>query len=305
MAVTATHKLLVVISGPTAIGKTLLSIELAKHFNTAVISADSRQFYKEMQIGTARPTEEELQGVLHYFLGSHSIKNEINANDYEKEVLELLDKLFITQDVVLMCGGSGFYVDAVCNGFDNEIPPSDEKLKQELSSKTIEQLQIQLKELDPEYFEMVDTQNPVRLIRAIEVCLLTGKKYSELRKGTKAERPFKILKIALNQDREVLYQKINERVIKMIENGLEAEARNLMEFQHLTPLQTVGYQEFFSYFKKELSLTETIEKIQQNTRKYAKRQLTWLRRDDEYHWFAPNQVEEIKELINKSKGYFV
>ncbi len=300
MQSTADHKLLVVISGPTAIGKTLLSIELAKHFNTAVISADSRQFYKEMQIGTARPTEEELQGVSHYFLGSHSIKNEINANDYEKEVLKLLDKLFIPHDVVLMCGGSGFYVDAVCNGFDNEIPPSDEKLKQELSSKTIEELQIQLKELDPEYFEMVDTQNPVRLIRAIEVCLLTGKKYSELRKGTKAKRPFKILKIALNQDREVLYQKINERVIKMIENGLEAEARSLVEFQHLTPLQTVGYQEFFSYFKKELTLTETIEKIQQNTRKYAKRQLTWLRRDEEYQWFSPTQIEEIKELINKS-----
>lgn len=304
-------KNLIVIVGPTAIGKTTLSIEIAKAFNCPVISADSRQFFKELNIGTAKPGHSEMKGVPHYFINSHSIKEEYNVGKYENEVLATLDTLFKDHPVVVMVGGSGLYVDAVCKGFD-ELPEADAKIRKSLTilleSKGIEGLQELLKQLDPVYYAKVDLKNPQRLTRALEVCLTTGQPFSGFRKGTKKVRDFNCIKIGLNTSREVLYSRINNRVDEMMEAGLLNEVKRLKPYKHLNALQTVGYKELFDCMgdleatsnvaciqKSVLNKATTI--IKQNTRRFAKRQLTWFRRDTEISWFEPNEINAILKYI--------
>lgn len=290
------NKYLIVVTGPTASGKTALSIALAKAFQTEVISADSRQFFKEMQIGTARPTAEELEGIKHHFLGHISIHDYYNAGMFEKDALEELDTIFETKNVAIVCGGSGMYVNALCYGLD-ELPKQDEELRLELEElmkqKGIEALQEKLKALDPEYYKMVDLQNPHRLMRAIEVCINTGIPYSQLRKGEKKKRNFKILKIGIDWPREKLYERINQRVDLMFEQGLVEEVKKLIPFKNINALQTVGYRELFDYFEGKYTLEEAKELIKQNTRRFAKRQLTWFRKDKEIKWFKPEEINSI------------
>lgn len=290
------NKYLIVVTGPTASGKTALSIALAKAFQTEVISADSRQFFKEMHIGTARPTAEELEGIKHHFLGHISIHDNYNAGFFEIDALEVLDTIFETKNVAIVCGGSGMYVNALCYGLD-ELPKQDEELRLELEElfkqKGIEALQEKLKVLDPEYYKMVDLQNPHRLIRAIEVCINTGIPYSQLRKGEKKKRNFKILKIGIDWPREKLYERINQRVDLMFEQGLVEEVKKLIPFKNINALQTVGYRELFDYFEGKYTLEEAKELIKQNTRRFAKRQLTWFRKDKEINWFKPEEINSI------------
>jgi len=293
-------KHLIVIAGPTAIGKTSLSVSLAKKFNTCVISADSRQFFKEMTIGTAKPTTREMQGIPHYFIDSHSITESYNVGKYETDAIELLDEMFKQRDIVIMVGGSGLYIDAVCKGFD-ELPEADEAIRNRISSllldQGIEALQKLLKELDPVYYEQVDLSNPQRISRALEVCLSVGKPYSTLREGKIKKRNFGIIKIGLNTSRELLYERINKRVDEMIESGLEKEVKMLLPFKDANALQTVGYKEMFDYLENKTDLNTAVGLIKQNTRKYAKRQLTWFRRDAEIKWFEPEELEKIIQHI--------
>ncbi|MES2140820.1 MAG: tRNA (adenosine(37)-N6)-dimethylallyltransferase MiaA [Bacteroidota bacterium] len=297
-------KNLIVIVGPTAVGKTAMSIAIAKAFDCPVVSADSRQFFKEMNIGTAKPTEAEIQGVTHYFINSHSITDDFNVGKYETEVIALLEKLFQTNDKVILVGGSGLYIDAVCKGFD-ELPEADEEIRNKinllLKTDGIEGLQKLLKELDINYYNKVDLQNPQRLSRALEVCLTTGKPYSELRKGKVKKRNFNIIKVGINTSREVLYDRINNRVDEMMKDGLLNEVKSLQEFKHLNALQTVGYKELFDHLENNLDLNSAIELIKQNSRRFAKRQLTWFHRDEEIKWFESNQSEEILRYINSVK----
>lgn len=293
-------KTLIVVTGPTAIGKTELAIEVAKHFDTEIISADSRQFYKEMSIGTAKPKEAELQAAPHHFVGHLSVNDYYNVSRFEQDVLQLLDKLFKKHDYVVITGGSGLYIDAVCHGID-KLPDADEKLRAKLNrihmEQGIEPLRQKLKELDPDYFSEVDLNNPKRLMRAIEVCMLTGKKYSELRKKESPERDFEIIKIGLNTEREKLFDRINRRVDKMIEVGLINEVKSLEKYRHLNALNTVGYKEIFAFLDGIYSREEAIEKIKTNTRRYAKRQLTWFKRDEEISWFEPEEGRRIIDFI--------
>lgn len=295
-------KTLIVIVGPTAIGKTSLSVAIAKELNTSVISADSRQFFKEMSIGTAKPNAAEMQNVPHYFIDSHSINEEYNVGKYETEAISLLEKLFKTNDNLILVGGSGLYIDAICKGFD-ELPEADPKIRIEinslLESKGIIGLQKLLKQLDPVYYDQVDLQNPQRLSRAIEVCLTTGIPYSTLREGKNKKRNFNIIKIGLNTSREVLYERINQRVDEMIKNGLLEEVKKLQPLKHLNALQTVGYKELFDHFKNETELKSSVELIKQNTRKFAKRQLTWFRKDQEIKWFEPDELENIIDYLKE------
>jgi tRNA dimethylallyltransferase len=295
---------LISIIGPTAVGKTSVAIELAQHFNTHIISADSRQFYRELSIGTAKPTPEELAAAPHHFVNNLSIAKDYNASDFEKEVLALLPNLFKNNRRVLMCGGSGMYVDAVNNGFDRGVPTADQKLRKELKHKLesegIESLQKQLKTLDPVFYKQVDLQNSKRLLRAIEVCLISGKPYSEIRKGEKRERPFSTLKIGLNRDRQELYERINRRVDLMVEQGLLDEVKAVSDFKDKNALKTVGYREFFDYLDGSLTFEEAIEKVKVNSRRYAKRQLTWFKRDSEIKWFAPSEIDSIIDYIEQS-----
>lgn len=290
-------KYLIIVTGPTASGKTALSVDLAKAFNTDVISADSRQFFKEMQIGTARPNDEELQGVPHHFLGHISIHEYYNAGIFEKEALEVLNNIFSKKNIAIVCGGSGMYVNVLCYGLD-DLPEQDEEIRKELeklyTKKGIEALQEKLKELDPEYYKIVDLQNPHRLMRAIEVCLSTGIPYSQMRSGEKKQRDFQIIKIAIDWPREKLYERINQRVDLMFKQGLAEEAKNLYPYKNINALQTVGYRELFDYFEDKSTLEQAKEAIKQNTRRFAKRQLTWFRKDSEIKWFKP---EEIKTII--------
>lgn len=295
-------KTLVVLVGPTAVGKTALAVELAQIFNTEIISADSRQCYKELSIGTAKPTQEEQGGIAHHFIDSHSIVDPVNVSDYEKLVLATIEKLFKKKDLILLSGGTGLYVNAVCNGLD-PLPPANEDIREQLnellSAEGIEGLQKKLKEVDPEYYNSTDLNNPQRLIRAIEVSLVSGELYSKLRSGVKKEREFKILKIGVDRPREELYDRINKRVDEMIKGGLLEEVKNLEEYKSFNALNTVGYKEMFAFLEGRMSWEETIGLIKQNTRRYAKRQLTWFRNDENIHWFHPDNKEEIISYIKE------
>ncbi len=296
------QKHLIVICGPTAVGKTVLAIELAKLFNTEIISADSRQFYREMNIGTAKPTNEELAQVPHHFVNNLSIhQKHYSAGKYETDVLVFLDHFFQTHDTAIMVGGSGLFINAVCSGFDQMETAEPEQLattRALLNSKDLAWLQSEVERLDPEYFAKVDKKNPVRLKRALEVIYTTGKKYSEQRIGKKIERPFRITKIGLQLPREVLYERINNRVDAMMQNGLLEEAKELYTYKKLPALNTVGYTELFDFLEDKLTLAQAVELIKQNTRNYAKRQMTWFRKDEEVKWFEAEDKERITDFIN-------
>lgn len=295
-------KSLIVIQGPTGIGKTNVSIALAQHFNSEIISSDSRQFFKEMQIGTAVPSEKELSVVPHHFIQHISIKEKYTVGDYENEAMQLLEEKFKVNDILFLVGGSGLYIDAVINGLDT-FPEIEPKIRAELQEKFdqqgIEPLQIQLKKLDPEYFKVVDYQNPHRLIRALEVCIQSGKPYSSFLGKNKTERNFEVIKIGLRAERSILYDRINKRVDLMIKHGLVEEVKSLVDSKQLNALQTVGYKEIFAYLEQKISLEKAIEEIKKNSRRYAKRQLTWLRKDESIKWFDYN--EEINVMIQYIK----
>ncbi|WP_443939800.1 tRNA (adenosine(37)-N6)-dimethylallyltransferase MiaA [Pedobacter sp. MW01-1-1] len=296
-------KTLIAVVGPTAIGKTALAIELAKHFQTEIVSADSRQFFKEMAIGTAKPNETELAAAKHHFIDSHSVNQLFSTGDFEVEALEVLNELFTTHDVVILVGGSGLYVNALLNGLD-EMPEIDlsirEALNQQFANEGLLSIQTQLAKLDPEYFAKVDQNNPQRMIRGLEVVLSTGQKLSSMLSDTKKERPFNCIKIGLNTDRAVLYERINHRVDLMIENGLIEEVQALLPYRHLNALNTVGYSEIFDFLDGKIKLEEAIAAIKQNTRRFAKRQLTWFRRDEEINWVEPDDFENILSLIKRN-----
>jgi len=295
------EKYLVVIAGPTAVGKTGLSIELAKHFNAPVLSADSRQLYKELKLGTARPAEDELQGVPYYFLGNKSIHELMGAGHYEKEAIVLLNKLFKEHNIVFLCGGSGLYINALLYGVDEfeEIPSSyREKLMQEWKETGLEALKEELKQCDPAYYKEVDLNNVQRVIRALEVCRYTGKAFSDFRKQHKAVRNFTPIKILLNTTREELYDKINTRVDEMMTNGLLEEVKSLIPYKNNNALKTVGYKELFEYIDGFCSLQEAVNKIKQHSRNYAKRQLTWFKNQDTYEVFKPEDKEKIIAYID-------
>ncbi|MDP4266736.1 MAG: tRNA (adenosine(37)-N6)-dimethylallyltransferase MiaA [Bacteroidota bacterium] len=294
-------KKLIVICGPTAVGKTSLSIKLAKYFNTEILSADSRQFYSELKIGTAPPSKCELDEVKHHFIGSLSIKDYYNVAQFEIDGLRVLDEIFLNHDYAILVGGSGLYINALCNGID-ELPDPDDSLRNSLKSdyneKGLDFLKDRLFALDPEYYNKVDLSNPNRVIRAIEVCMKTGNSYTSLRTSTIKKRDFQIIKIGLNIERSILYNIINERVDRMFEAGLIEEAKNLYSLLGLNALKTVGYTELFDYFENKYSLEEAIEKIKTNSRRYAKRQLTWFRKDTSITWFHPENINEIIEYIH-------
>ncbi len=295
-------KHLIIITGPTAVGKTSVSINLARHFHAEIISADSRQFYKELIIGTAAPTSEELNAVRHHLVGMLSVTENYNVYRFEKDAVGILEKLFATHDIVFMVGGSGLYIDAVCNGID-EIPDPDMELRNELNTTYetlgIQPLRQQLMLLDPESYEKLDIANHKRIIRALEVCIATGKPYSSFLNRKSVTRPFNILKIGLKRERAELYESINKRVDIMIQSGLENEARSLYPFRHLNSMQTVGYRELFDYFDGKYSFPQAIEKIKTNTRRYAKKQMTWFERDQSISWFHPSESEKIFAHIKK------
>jgi tRNA dimethylallyltransferase len=296
------NNLLVVIAGPTASGKTAAAIKLALHYGTEIISADSRQFYREIPIGTATPTEAEKQGVIHHWLGNRSITEPVDAGTYSREVRTLLAMLFAKHRVVILTGGSGLYIDAVLNGFD-ELPEANEtvrnQLRQEFKANGIAVLQQKLGTLDPEYFAQVDINNPARLMRAIEVCLTTGKSYSALRRNNATPLPWPCLKFGMDLPREKLYERVNQRTLKMIDDGFEAEAKRVLQYRNQQALQTVGYKEWFEYFDGKISREEAIHLIQQHTRNYAKRQLTWNRRDKEMVFISPDDVPGMIAMIDQ------
>jgi tRNA dimethylallyltransferase len=295
-------KSLIVVCGPTAVGKTSLAIELAKKFKAEIISADSRQFYREMNIGTAKPTEEQLAEVPHHFVNNISIHNKsYSAGKYEYEVLEFLEKYFQEKEVAVMVGGSGLFINAVCSGFDKFEKEDDSQLwvtRRFLNSKELDWLQQEVERLDPEYYAIVDKKNPVRLKRALEIIYTTGKKYSEQRIGKKTERPFQIIKVGLSLPREILYERINARVDEMMKAGLLEEVKQLYLHKKLHTLNTVGYTELFDFIEDKISLADAVALIKQNTRNYAKRQMTWFKKDDGIRWFQPEQKEEVITYID-------
>jgi len=291
---------LIVLVGPTGVGKTDLSINLAQGLNCEIISADSRQLYKEMEIGTAVPNLEQLQLVKHHFIANKTIHEYYNASMYEFEVLDLLNSLFVYQNTALMVGGSGMYIDAVCYGID-DLPTIDSELREDLLEKFktegINGIRLELKRLDPEYYKQVDLKNPKRILKAIEVSLMTGKPYSTLLTRSKRRRHFDIVKIGLNIERELLYQRINHRVDLMLEQGLIDEVRRLYPYKNLNALNTVGYKEFFAHFDGQYDMEKAIELLKRNTRHYAKRQLSWFNRDKTITWFNPAEREKIFNFI--------
>lgn len=286
-------KRLIVITGPTASGKTAVTIELAKHFLTEIISADSRQFYRGMDIGTAKPSKEELKAVKHHFIDSLDVTDKYNISQFETDALEKLETLFKSHETVFMTGGSGLYIDAVCHGID-KLPDSSSDVREELNTiflqEGIEALQRILMQVDPEYYSQTDINNPHRMMRAIEVTRISGQKYSALRKGKRKPRDFSVTKIGILVDREELYDRINRRVDNMIQRGLVDEVKHLLPYRNEQALQSVGYKEIFAYIDKQISLEQAVSLIKQNTRNYAKRQMTWLRRDKEVKWMYREEI---------------
>ena len=284
-------KRLLVVVGPTGSGKTDLSIRLALHYGVPILSTDSRQVYRGMPIGTAQPSVDQLQAVEHHFIASHDLTDNLNCGEYEVQALARLEELFADHDWVVAVGGSGLYVRALCEGMD-DLPQADESLREELEHRLAEEglgaLAEELRELDPEYCRTADLNNPARVMRALEVCLQTHMPYSRQRTGERRPRPFEIVKIGIDLPRDVLYDRINRRVDRMLADGLEAEARALYPYRELNALKTVGYREFFDYFDGRIGYDEAVELIKRNSRRYAKRQLTWFRRDSEIRWFAPD-----------------
>ncbi|MBQ7414835.1 MAG: tRNA (adenosine(37)-N6)-dimethylallyltransferase MiaA [Prevotella sp.] len=293
---------LIVITGPTAVGKTELCIDIAKRFGIPIINADSRQIYRELRIGTATPTEEQLQAVKHFFVGSISIDDYYNASMYEQEVLQLLDEQFKHSTIQLLTGGSMMYIDAVCNGID-DIPTIREDIREEMKRRYeqegLEALCEDLKRLDPEHYEVVDRKNYRRVIHALEICYQTGKTYTSFRKQEKKQRPFQIVKIGLHRDREELYHRINQRVDQMMTDGLLDEVKSLSDKRCNNALNTVGYKEMFTYLDGTWTLEEAVERMKGNTRRYARKQLTWFKRDEKMRWFHPHQKEDILNYISK------
>ena len=294
---------LLVLLGPTGVGKTDISIDIASHFNSEIISADSRQFYKEMRIGTAVPSSDQLQSISHHFIRFISINDYYSSSLFERDVLGLLPSLFSKNNIVLLSGGSGMYINSVCDGID-DIPDVDPAIRKKYIEKYneegIEGLRVILKLLDPEHYAKVDLKNYKRIIRALEICETTGRPYSSFLLKQKRERDFNIIKIGLERTREDLYQRINSRVDYMIEAGLENEARQLYPSRNLNALNSVGYREFFDVFDGKISVEKAIELIKRNSRRYAKRQMTWWARDKEIRWFHPDKVQEIIEYIQES-----
>ncbi len=300
------NKTLVVLAGPTAVGKTSCGIELAGHWGTEIISADSRQIYRETTIGTAVPTREQLSRVKHHFIQTVSVRENYNASIYENQVLERLAELFELHDLVLMVGGSGLYIDAVCQGID-DLPPIAPDLRASLleryKQEGLELLTRQLQQLDPVSYEKVDLKNPMRVLKALEVSIQTGLPYSSFLSDKKKERPFHILRMALDLDRELLYQRINRRVDQMISAGLMEEAEQLQHLKGYTAMKTVGYRELFRVMDGELSLHEGTDLIKRNTRKFARKQLTWFRKENRYQWFAPDQYREMLDWVESQVPY--
>ncbi len=294
-------KHLIVIVGPTAIGKTSLSIAIANHFNCEIVSADSRQFFKEMNIGTAKPTSEELAAAPHHLVDCISVTENYSAGTFELDALKIIEELHQNNDIAVLIGGSGLYVDAVCKGIDDI--PADPKIRAQLNDELekfgLEKLQKELKELDPEHFEKMNTLNPQRVVRALEVCRATGKTYTSFRNNQPKERPFNIIKVGLNTDREVVYDRINRRVDIMMEQGQLEEVKSLLPYQHLNSLNTVGYKELFSHLNGEIELDEAIELMKKNTRNFAKRQLTWFRKDQNTAWFEPGMEADIIQHVEQ------
>lgn len=294
------QKHLIILCGPTGIGKTKVAIEVAKNLGCEIISADSRQVFKEMQIGTAVPSPTELHTIQHHFIQSHSIHKYYNASMYEEEVIAFLTSYFEHHNTALLVGGSGLYIDAVCKGIDELptiLPDIREKWKKSYDEKGLEYIQGKVKEIDPGYYNAVDKKNPKRLIKAIEVHEMTGKPYSSFLTKEKKVRSFSTCKIGLNTDREILYERINRRVDVMMKKGLLKEAQKLHPFKQLTPLKTVGYQELFAHLEGQITLEEAVEQIKNHSRAYARRQLTWFRRDKEIEWFDPEEINQIISFI--------
>lgn len=294
---------LIVVVGPTGIGKSDISIQLARHYRSEIVSADSRQLFKELKIGTAVPTAEEMAGIPHHLIQTKSVVDYYNVSEYEIEALKIIDEAFRRINPVILAGGSMMYVDTVCKGID-DIPNVDPEVRQEViewyHQNGLEALQKRLKEIDPEYYAIADLNNPKRLLHAVEVHQMTGLPISSFRTNKVRRRPFRILKIGLNQDRNLLYERINLRVEKMMENGLLEEVRSVYQFREMNSLNTVGYKELFIYLDEKCSLDEAVDLIKRNTRKYARKQLTWFRRDSEIHWFEPGQLAEIVKFIDQN-----
>ena len=297
---------LIVITGPTGVGKTELCLQIAEHYGIDIINADSRQIFAEIPIGTAAPTAEQMQRVRHYFVGSHHIGDYYSASSYEQDVLKLLQTFQhpspnTQHPIALLAGGSMMYIDAVCNGID-DIPNIREDIRDEMKRRLevegLDALLEELSRLDPEHYAIVDRKNPRRILHALEICHQTGKTYTSFRTGEKRKRPFNIIKIGLNRDRDELYERINQRVLDMIEQGLEQEARAMLPHRELNALNTVGYKEMFQYFDGAIPFEEAIRQIQSNSRRYARKQLTWYKRDAEMQWFAPENITEITNYID-------
>lgn len=299
-------KVLLVLAGPTAVGKTSCGIKVAGHFGTEIISADSRQIYRETTIGTAVPSPQELAMVRHHFIQTISVKETYNASIYENQVLERLEQLFSLHELVVMVGGSGLYIDAVCEGID-ELPKVDPDLRNELQERLeregLEKLSEELRTLDPLSYERVDLKNHMRVLKALEISIQTGKAYSSFLSETEKERPFQILRIALDLDREILYQRINDRVDQMMEAGLMEEVKQVQDMRGYTAMKTLGYRELFQVLDGKLSLEEGVDLIKRNTRKFARKQLTWFRKENRYQWFSPDKCREIIAWVEKESGY--
>lgn len=293
------NKILIVITGPTGVGKTEATLRIAEHFNVPVINADSRQIFSEIPIGTAAPTAEQQQRVQHYFVGNHHLEDYYSASLYEQDVLNIINSQHTP--ISLLSGGSMMYIDAVCNGIDDIptiLPEIREEMMRRLETEGLEQMCNLLRELDPEHWNIVDRNNPRRVIHALEICIQTGKTYTSFRSNTIKERPFNIIKVGLNRNRNELYNRINQRVLDMIEEGMIEEALQVYPKRTLNSLNTVGYKELFEYLDGLTTLDEAIFKIQSNTRRYARKQLTWYKKDTAFQWFNPDNIEEILNYIH-------